>query len=60
MMQYKIAVDLNDGKRNAPPFTVDVAHPSELANHETVMGELCNDYDEPFGVGTTLTITRVA
>lgn len=59
-MKYKIEVDLNDGKRNAPPFEMEVKHPSELADYETVVGELCNDYDEPFGVGTTLTITRVA
>ena len=60
MLTYKIETDLNDGKRNAPPYELKVAHPHELAYVQGVIGELCNDYGEPFGVGTTMTITRIA
>jgi hypothetical protein len=59
-MKYQIETDLNDGKNNAPPLVVDVNNIGDGDFYEHIIGELCNDYDEPFGVGMTLTITRIS
>lgn len=58
-MIYRIEGRINDGLAEAPAFDHEVDHPYDL-DHINVLGELCNDYDIPFGVGATLTITRIA
>lgn len=58
-MRYKIELKLNDGKAEMPPYEVEVDEVDGLAA-DLAIEELTNDYGEPFGVGTTLTITRIA
>ena len=57
MMTYKLTPSLNDGKNDPPPIEIRVKDLYELLDH--IAGEMANDYDEPFGVGFTLTIERI-
>ena len=54
-MKYTILALLNDGKKEAPKYTVEVEHPSELHLRD----ELSNDYGIPLAVGSTLLVTRI-
>jgi hypothetical protein len=58
-MRFKLTPSLNDGKNDAPPYEVEVGDVDQLVD-KYVYGELVNDHDEPFGVGFTLTIERIA
>jgi hypothetical protein len=57
-MRFKLTPSLNDGKNDPPPTELEVDDVGELSR--IIDGELTNDYGEPFGVGATLTIERVA
>lgn len=59
-MKFKLTSDLNDGKNNAPPIEVTVSKAHWIDDLFNAIGmEIVNDYDQPFGVGFTLTIERV-
>ena len=57
-MVYRLAVSLNDGKRDPSPYDVECDHVDALDGRVAEL--LTNDYGQPFGVGVTLTIERVA
>jgi hypothetical protein len=62
-MRYRIETKLNDGMTNAPAFEVDVGDdlvPDLNALGSLLAEELANDYGQPFGVGVTLHVERVA
>lgn len=57
-MKFKITPSMNDGKNDAPPLTVEAVDIDKLLDQ--LYEEFTNDYGEPFGVGFTLLIERVA
>lgn len=58
MMRYRIESKINDGKNEAPPVEVEVRDVNELLDN--IGRHATNDYDELFGVGATIEITRLA
>jgi hypothetical protein len=59
-MKYKIEVKINDGKNEAPPVEVIVNEHNWELLLDRIADEMTNDYGDPFGVGATLLIERVA
>jgi hypothetical protein len=57
-MKYRIEPKLNDGKNEHGPIEVEVKDINVLA--DIVAENAANDYGEPFGVGFTLTLERIA
>ena len=62
-MRYKLTPSLNDGKNDSPSIEVEARDADELFDAvllDALWGEMTNDHNQPFGVGFTLTIERVA
>jgi hypothetical protein len=59
-LTYKVESLINDGMAEAPPLIVVVESIEELFHQLFVLDSLANDYGDPFGVGATLTVERIA
>lgn len=57
-MIYRIQGKLNDGKTEVPPLEYEADDLDRMLDH--IGDEMCDDNGEPFGVGFTLTVERVA
>jgi hypothetical protein len=58
MPRFTIEVDLNDGKRNAPPVVVEGDTLDDVLEEVLIHGR--PDHTEFFGVGHTITVKRTA
>lgn len=58
VVKYRVTTKLPDGMAQAPPFEVDEDRDSVLIE-DAVYGELRNDEDQPFPVGTIVTVERI-
>lgn len=58
-MRYRIEGRINDGKAEAPAVEVVVDSVDELLDSAVLFEAATNDNGEPFGVGSTITITRL-
>lgn len=67
-MKFLLTPSLNDGKNDPPPTEVDLGEfPSAIFDADPfnrladeIYGEMVNDNGQPFGVGFTLKIERIA
>lgn len=61
-MIFKLTPSLNDGKNDAPPREVEFDDEDDCIDRvlNEAYDEMVNDDNQPFGVGFTLTIERVA